>query len=188
MTLSLKKSVSLLGMALACSPVMAHSSLSFPKGLMEGLLTNGQEVDLSYFEQGLSVLPGIYPVDVHINKQPFKRLTLEFKVFGSELVPVLTKSQLQDFGVKVDEIESLKTLSDKEEVFPVLEWIPNSNVNFDGPNLRLDLSFPQMYMNTTSSSPYDVVSPSLWNEGITAGIVNYSLTGSRFDSRKVSHT
>ena len=186
MTLKLKKSVYLIGMALACSPVMAHSHLSFPEGLLKGLLTNGQQVDLSYFEQGLSVLPGIYPVDVYINKRPHKRLTLEFKVSGSSLVPVLTKSQLQDFGLKVDTIDKLKSLSDKDEVFPIIEWVPNSIVHFDGPNLRLDLSFPQMYMNTTSSSPYDVVSPSLWDNGITAGIVNYSLTGSHLDYRKLT--
>ena len=186
MTLKLKKSVYFLGMALACSPVMAQSHLSFPEGLLKGLLTNGQQVDLSYFEQGLSVLPGIYPVDVYINKRPHKRLTLEFKVSGSSLVPVLTKSQLQDFGLKVDTIDKLKSLSDKDEVFPIIEWVPNSIVHFDGPNLRLDLSFPQMYMNTTSSSPYDVVSPSLWDNGITAGIVNYSLTGSHLDYRKLN--
>ena len=189
MTLSLKKSVSLLGIALACSQGVAQSSLTFNEGLLKSLLTNGQDVDLSYFEQGFSVLPGIHSVDVYINKRPYKRLTLEFKVSGSSLVPVLTKSLLQDFGLKIDEIDELKDLSDKDEVFPLLEWIPNSSAHFDGLNLRLDLSFPQIYMlNTTSSSLYDVVSPSLWDNGITAGIVNYSLTGSHFDYRKTSNS
>ena len=188
MTLNLRKSVSLLAMTLACSPVFAHSSLTFNKGLLKSLLMNGQEVDLSYFEQGFSVLPGFYSVDVYINKRLHKRLTLEFKVSGSSLVPVLTKSLLQEFGLKINEIDSLKPLSDKDEVFPVFEWISNSSVHFDGPNLRLDLTFPQMYMHTISSSPYDVVSPSLWDNGITASIVNYSLTGSHFDYRKITNS
>ena len=177
-----------MAMALACSPVAAQPSLTFDEGLLKSLLKNGQDVDLSYFEQGFSVLPGIYSVDVYINKQHYKRLTLEFKVSGSSLLPVLTKSLLKEFGLKIDEIETLKSISETDEVFPFLEWIPNSSVNFDGPNLRLDLSFPQIYMNTTSSSPYDVVSPSLWDNGITAGIVNYSLSGSHFDYRKMAHS
>ena len=186
MTLNLKKSVSLLGLALVCSPVVAQSSLSFHSGLLKSLL-NGQDVDLSYFEQGFSLLPSVYSVDVYINKQLYKRLTLEFKVSGSTLVPVLTKSLLKDFGLKIDEIDALKRLSEKDEIFPVIEWVPNSSVHFDGPNLRLDLSFPQIYMVNPSSSPNDVVSPSLWDNGVTAGMLNYSLTGSHFDYRKTAN-
>ena len=176
-----------MAMALACSPAVAQPSLTFNEGLLKSLLTNGQDVDLSYFERGFSVLPGIHCVDVYINKQHYKRLNLEFKVSGSMLMPVLTKSLLKEFGVKIDEIDALKSFSETDEVFPLPEWIPNSGVKFDGPNLRLDLSFPQLYMNTTSASPYDVVEPTLWDNGITAGVVNYSLTASHFDYRKTDH-
>ena len=185
MTLKLKKSVSMVILALACAPVMAQPSLTFNHSLLKGLLSNGQDVDVSFFEKGFSVLPGVYSVDITVNQRPFKRMTLEFRVNGSSLVPVLSKGMLTDFGLKVDEIDALKPLSDKDKVFPLSDWIPNSIANFDGTNLELNLSFPQMFMHATSSSAYDVVSPTLWDHGITAAIFNYSLTGSHFDHRKL---
>ena len=188
MTLSLRKSVSLLWLTFACTQVIAQPHPSFPVELLKSLLPNGQAVDLSYFEQGLTVPPGVYPVDVYVNKRLHKRLTLEFKVNQSSLSPVLTKSLLEDFGVNVDDIDSLKNLSSEENLFPITTFIPNSTVNFDGHDLRLNLSFPQMFMKTVLSSSNDVVSPELWDNGISAGLFNYSLTASHYDNRNFSNS
>ena len=160
---------------------------SFPQDLLTAVLPSGQEAHLSYLAEGFSVPSGAYNVDVYLNKQLLKRKTFEFRPHNDKLEPVLNKKVLQTWGVKIDEIDSLKTLSDNDEIFPLRSVLPESKTEFDGPNLVLTVQIPQLYLKSFRSKR-DVAPTELWDDGMTAGVVNYSLTASHYDNRHYSKT
>lgn len=155
----------------------------FAPDVVKALLPEGQTVDLSYFEQGLMVLPGSYTVDVYVNRQLTKRQTLNFKVHNGSLVPVFNVSLLAQLGVNVAKIKEFENLDEESDIFPLVHYLLGSVSTFDGPNMRLDLTIPQIYMKS-SQREGGIVSPELWDDGVTAALVNYSLTGSHHDARQ----
>lgn len=165
----------------------AGSNSSFPADLIRAVLPEGQSVDLSYFERGLNLLPGVYSVDVYINQKFFTRSNLKFKESDFALEPVLDRSTLLNWGVRVDNIDSLTGFSDSAPIFPLKKYMKDVVIDFDAPNLKLNIQIPQAYLVADYHSDYDVVSPALWNDGITAGFLNYSLTASHNRSRIYSN-
>ncbi|MFP3577844.1 FimD/PapC N-terminal domain-containing protein, partial [Brevibacillus sp. SIMBA_040] len=63
-------------------------------------------VELSYFEKGSSVAPGIYDVDVSLNQRRARRESVLFKADASgEVRPVITFGLLKALGVDVNRLE-----------------------------------------------------------------------------------
>lgn len=171
---------------IASNSCFAQTVAMFNADLLKAIMPQGQSVDLSYFEQGLSVPPGFYTVDVFINKRLTKKATFDFRIHNGELLPVLTKNDLIDFGFKFDELPSLEKLNKDDEIFPITDHIAQLGAFFDGPNLTLNLTVPQIYLLPSGNQYIDVASPELWDNGIAAAVLNYSLTGSHYDARHQS--
>ncbi|WP_285374363.1 fimbria/pilus outer membrane usher protein [Pseudomonas sp. lyk4-TYG-107] len=145
------------------------------------LSKQGAAVELKYFEQGSSVAPGNYNVDVYLNQTLILRQSIEFSTTGKsgEVVPVVQLGVLKAIGVDIDRLAKEKLIpakSDDATVIDVAAMVPGANVEFDVTALALQISMPQAYIRHQSRGYVD---PSLWDDGVTAFYTNYQTNFSR---------
>nr|WP_208450374.1 fimbria/pilus outer membrane usher protein [Burkholderia anthina] len=131
-------------------------------------------VELSYFETGSSVAPGIYDVDVSLNGRRAKRESVLFKTDASgEVRPVITYGLLKVLGVNVTRLEREHKLEPglaDDAPVELGSLADGASASFDVGALALDVSVPQAYAPMQTRGYVD---PSLWDEGITAAYSNY---------------
>ena len=79
--------------------------------------------DLSRFEKGAENLPGIYRVDVFVNKNPAGTRELEFRTAteSGELYPCLTRDMLTEFNIDPN---VLPEISASQECLNIAEIVP----------------------------------------------------------------
>ncbi|MCA8102064.1 fimbria/pilus outer membrane usher protein [Burkholderia contaminans] len=141
-------------------------------------LKKGQApVELKYFEQGSSVPPGTYDVDVSLNQRSTKRASIVFAANASgEVKPVITYGLLKSLGVDMNRLErehKLESgLADDTQV-NLADLVEGASSDFDVGMLTLNVSIPQAYVPGQSRGYVD---PSHWNEGVTAAYTNYQAT------------
>ncbi|MBX8611830.1 fimbrial biogenesis outer membrane usher protein [Pseudomonas cichorii] len=137
-----------------------------------------QPPDLQEFLRSNSVLPGTYRVDVYVNRTLSGRRDITFsRNETSGLVePCLDPDMLQSFGLDPQRL----TVTDGQECFDLASNIEFARVDYRPDALRLDISVPQAAM---ARSRRGYVSPELWDQGETAGFINYNFNGSRRGQR-----
>ena len=145
------------------------------------LSKQGAAVELKYFEQGSSVAPGTYNVDVYLNQTLILRQSVEFSVAdkSGEVMPVVHLGVLKSIGVDIDRLKKEKLIavkSDDATVVDVASLVPGASVEFDVNALALQISMPQAYIRHQSRGYVD---PSLWDDGVTAFYTNYQANFSR---------
>ncbi|WP_426448827.1 fimbria/pilus outer membrane usher protein [Siccibacter colletis] len=145
-----------------------------PELLEAGAQTAGN-TDLSAFEEG-SQAPGTYQVDVIINDQQVDSRNVDFKsvknAAGEEVLsPCIPVALLQSYGVKTDLFPELGA----PEACANLSAIPEASYDFRFNAQKLVLSIPQAAMSPQARGYVD---PALWDNGINALLLNYSLSGS----------
>ncbi|WP_024560224.1 fimbria/pilus outer membrane usher protein [Franconibacter pulveris 601] len=163
---------------LLLTSILLESSLGYaadvfnPAALEIDNPTN-EEVDLSQFADKGKQLPGIYHVDLYINQTKFSTQDVEFKLNAAgELSPLFTIGQLKSFGVTNLPAEEDDTVID------IAKSISDAVANFDFDKQELTLSIPQSNLKNIAQGSVD---SSLWDDGLTAAIINYSLSGSKTD-------
>ncbi|KAB1592081.1 fimbrial biogenesis outer membrane usher protein [Burkholderia cepacia] len=134
-------------------------------------------VELKYFEQGSSVQPGTYDVDVSLNQRRAKRESIVFTASASgDVKPVITYGLLKQLGVDVKRLEregKLESgLADDVQV-NLPDLVEGASSVFDVGMLALNVSLPQVYVQGQARGYVD---PSQWNEGVTAAYTNYQAT------------
>ncbi|PMQ08167.1 Outer membrane usher protein FimD [Pseudomonas sp. AD21] len=145
------------------------------------LSKGGAKAELKYFEQGSSLSPGRYAVDIYLNQILIVRQDIEFAVAGDngEVRPIIQLGVLQNLGVNVDRLRRENVIaqdSDDQSVIDVATLAPGAAVEFDVNSLALQFSIPQAYVQR---QPRSYVDPSLWDQGITAFYTNYQTNFSR---------
>lgn len=158
--------------------VQATARDYFDPALLDFGSNSGQPVDLSQFETAGGQAPGTYRVDIYVNGTFFDSRDITFQRHGdSELVPVLTPDLLDMAGVNISDTPTLKTLpADKPIGSPLGKLIPQATARLNFSQMRLNLSIPQIAMKPSTNGQVD---PKLWQEGIPAFILNYSVNGSQ---------
>lgn len=141
--------------------------------------------DLSAFEEGTQAA-GKYRVDIIVNEQLVDTREVEFKseknISGEQtLVPCLSTGLLQSYGVKISQFPELN----KDGNCARLAAIPDASEKFLFSSQKLILSLPQAALSTQARG---YVSSELWDEGITALQLNYSLSGDNTYARNSSGT
>ncbi|EHJ2438118.1 TPA: fimbria/pilus outer membrane usher protein [Salmonella enterica subsp. enterica serovar Bahrenfeld] len=131
--------------------------------------------DLSAFESG-SQLPGTYRVDVIIGEQIVDTRDIKFEAAkgadGSGLLqPCLSVEQLKSWGVKTELFPELNANGECVR----LAAIPKASAEFLFSAQRLVISIPQAALSPLARG---YVPPEMWDEGIMAAMLNYSLSGS----------
>ncbi|WP_259645023.1 fimbria/pilus outer membrane usher protein [Pseudomonas cichorii] len=133
-----------------------------------------QPPDLQEFLRANSVLPGTYRVDVYVNRALSGRRDITFSrnSHSGLIEPCLSPDMLQGFGLDPARLVG----TDGQACFDLTANIEFARVDYRPDALRLDISVPQAVM---ARSRRGYVSPELWDQGETAGFVNYNFNGAR---------
>ncbi|MER2473270.1 fimbria/pilus outer membrane usher protein [Photorhabdus laumondii] len=133
-----------------------------------------EDIDLSIFTQD-DYPPGIYWVDIYLNRDKIDTKNVTFVTINNKLLPKLTIQQLQDMGVKIDSFPELISLPPETELSDLSQYIPSASTTFNFSQQRLDISIPQAILNNQARG---YVSPELWQQGLTSLLINYNYSGS----------
>ncbi|AOM40613.1 fimbria/pilus outer membrane usher protein [Xenorhabdus hominickii] len=132
-----------------------------------------EDIDLSIFQNGFQP-PGTYWVDIYLNKKEVREANVEFVLKDGKLQPKITVRQWRDMGVKIDSFPELTNFLPETVITDIGKYIPSANVEFNFNQQRLNISIPQAALDYRVR---DYVSPELWDQGLTALLVNYNYSG-----------
>lgn len=167
-----------LAVAIFCSPFVTHAADGdFNLNALELDESAVLPQDLDAFVNSTDgMLPGHYKVDVYFNNQYMALSDIDFvSVEGIDgLRPLISKTTLATYGVKLEELSTTKTLLDDETIANWEKYIPNFIYKFDAKKQRLDLFAPQIYVERTQQG---WVNPETWDDGVPALILNYNVQG-----------
>lgn len=140
--------------------------------------------DLSRFEHGNPVLPGIYNLDVYLNRNWVGRMDVRFAAPSADAnangVPCISTELLDRMGLapaKADAATAAKLSA--PACVSLGDLIPGATLSFDMSSLRMDASVPQAYMN---QRPRGWVNPASWDAGVPAFLLNYNFDSYRTTS------
>ena len=166
--------------SLSIAVFRAHEGEYFNPHLLETTESSSTAVDLSWISQE-SIAPGNYTLDVYINDKYTAAEKLTFKKINdgtdNTVQICLSRQQLSDWGVKIDEYLTLFVAgSDCAQ----MSAIPGFEVNIALEHQRVDLTFPQVAL---FNRPHGYIPEKQWQEGIAAGLLNYSISGQSTTAR-----
>ncbi|WP_175721888.1 fimbria/pilus outer membrane usher protein [Burkholderia anthina] len=134
----------------------------------------GSEIDLSRYEQGNPVWPGRYRADLYLNGTLLGRDDVTVREVHDGVTSVCTERPLLDrFNVDLGRIpaEQLATLDDAGACVPLDQLMPGASLSMDPAAARVDVQIPQALLRRTARGYVD---PSMWDDGVTAGIFGYN--------------
>lgn len=163
-----------IAVALSSGAHAAGSRDSFNPELLEVGNPGAGKTDLTAYEAG-SQAPGVYHVDVILDEQLVDTRDIEFtavtdKKGDAGLQPCISLETLKSWGVKTELFPELSAEA-KCVNFAV---IPLASTDFQFSTQRLLISIPQAALSPLARG---YVPPEKWDEGITAAMLNYSLSG-----------
>ncbi|HCC7246629.1 TPA: fimbrial biogenesis outer membrane usher protein [Escherichia coli O141:H32] len=140
--------------------------------------------DLSRFEQGQEVLPGTYRVDIYLNDKFVASRDVQFVNAENDnaVLPCFTSAELMKMGVRLLSVNGKDTskMAADEQCYALTLLVEGSTADYNVNTQRLDITIPQALMSNRLSGD---VSPDLWDEGINAGLLNYSFNGNNTKDR-----
>lgn len=146
------------------------------------LFNTGTNIDVSRFSRGNPVVPGTFKTQILLNGQKKLLTDFTFKENGTtRATPCFTPKILLQIGIKAEPIkDALSKEEDGQEICVSLnDQLMGSSWDFDASTQELSLSVPQIYVER---HPGGYVDPSLWEDGITAGMLSYDLNAWHSDS------
>lgn len=189
--MSMKISVCTRNVLISSSPVVVGLGFSlivnaeeykFDPAFLGG--SDARVADLSAFEQGLELLPGIHRTDVFVNKKFVSNQELLFVRQEKEkqvtLSPCMSEQYLQSLGVNTLLIPKGTSESEGKETKECLfieHIIDGAEVSFDQQALRLDISIPQA---AQVNNVKGYIAPEYWDAGLPSAILNYTFNCSRY--------
>ncbi|EPK7361701.1 fimbrial biogenesis usher protein [Kluyvera ascorbata] len=131
--------------------------------------------DLSSFEKGQELPPGTYRVDIYMNDgyMTTRDVTFSAGENGHGLMPCLTRGQLVSMGLNAEAVSGINALA-ADACVPLIEMIKDATIRLDVGQQRLYLTIPQAFMGNQARG---YIPPELWDNGITAALLNYNFTG-----------
>lgn len=178
-------------LAFMLSALFIHNTHSAGFYFPSELLSAGDaqlKADLSHFQLQGRQLPGQYSVDVYINQKSVGNKTLLFKTAESVaglpairkpvrddtgLQACLSAKELREYGINMSLYPEQMAQGENPCLSPG-EFIEGAFTRFTFSKLRLDISVPQASMLSQANGYID---PALWDDGITAAILNYQFSG-----------
>lgn len=134
------------------------------------------KTDLSIYEKGPGQAPGKYRVSIFINNNKVDSrevtFTLQQMNGNSTLQPCFSVKELKALGIRT---EKFPALTENKECAN-LTAIPDASAVFRVSQQQLLLSIPQYALGQIARG---YISPDEFDEGINAGLLNYSFNGSR---------
>lgn len=174
--------VILFGLAVACFAQQTRADDYFNPALLD--IDNPQQgkTDLAIYEKGPGQAPGTYPVTVFINNNKIDTRNVTFTLQkdrkgNTSLQPCFSLDELKNLGIKTKVFPPQMAESQCAD----LSVIPSASATFRVSNQQLLLSIPQSALGKV---PRGYIDPKEFDEGITAGLLNYSATASQSYARQ----
>lgn len=92
------------------------------------------------------------------------------------MIPELTPDFLHQEGVNTDFLPTFSGLPKNKPINSLSALIPDARIKFNFHQLRLEISIPQIAMQTNTQGMID---PAQWDDGVPALLFNYNLNGGR---------
>lgn len=137
-------------------------------------------IDVSRYFDGNPTPAGTYNVKVYVNSKPVTTLSIPFIDVGKKSAEAcLTRKNLVQLHIQQPELTDAKTLlkkgeTEEEDCINLPEAIAQSSASFDMGEQRLDVVIPQASLIKGYAGYVD---PSLWESGVSAALLSYSLNG-----------
>ncbi|MGU7785162.1 fimbria/pilus outer membrane usher protein [Burkholderia sp. PU8-34] len=134
----------------------------------------GNEIDLSRYENGNPVWPGQYRADLYLNGTLLGRDDVTVREVRRDVMQVcIGRRLLEKFGADTGRIPPgiLATLDDPAACASLEDLLPGASMSFDASAARLEVQIPQALLRRTARGYVD---PSAWDAGVTAGFVSYN--------------
>lgn len=162
-------------LSLGLTPIEGLAREYFNPHALEIDNPNQDVVDLAQFAETNGQVPGTYRVDVYVNGEAIETRDVTF-VAGkdSKLQAQLTPADFAAMGVRINAFPALKALPSTQPV-DIGSYIPSARASLVFNRLRLDVSIPQAALDRRAQGAVD---PKLWDQGVPALLLNYSLNGS----------
>ena len=174
--------VILFGLAMAIFTHQVMADDYFNPALLD--IDNPQQgkTDLSVYEKGPGQAPGKYQVTVFINNNKIDTRDVTFTLQkddhgNSTLQPCFNVDDLKSLGIKTQKYPQLKAKGQCAD----LHAIPAASATFRVRNQQLLLSIPQSALGQV---PRGYIDPKEFDEGINAGLLNYSANASQSHARQ----
>lgn len=170
-----------------------HLALTTAASGAPGLLLGASDFSADMFTGSGTAAPGTYELDIHFNNQWAERRSLQLRADADgEIQPCLSREILAGWGVDLSKVDAaiasgdLDGLAMPEGEFcdDLEDYIPGASVISNAALLRIEVTVPHMYALRVAR---DWVSPSQWDDGITAGLLNYNFTAYRTENSGVAH-
>ncbi|EOY8346600.1 outer membrane usher protein [Escherichia albertii] len=162
----------------------ADETVEFDSTFLMG--EGARDIDVNRYSTGNATLPGRYDVSVFINNQASASLKIEFietdKKHAAQ--PCISANTLLQLHIRppdklADNAILQKRDSAAQDCLNLAVAIPQSSQTYNSNDQRLDISVPQIWLQKTYANYVD---PSLWDEGINAAMLSYTLNGWRSES------
>jgi len=144
-------------------------------------------VDVRLFAQSNALPAGTYRVDLYTNEEWKGRGSVRFAmVSGDDRVaqPCFDLTLLETLGFDLAQltVEAAASLQTGAMCGPLAALITGAQARYDSGNLRLDVAAPQILLRREARGSVD---PALWEDGIRAGLLDYSYNGYRMENAGV---
>lgn len=160
---------------------------NFDRSLLSG--AGNHTGDLSRFERGNVVLPGVYRTDIFLNGSWVGRGDVRFAAPTPDAaaVPCLTKAMFEQLGLPLQKLSAAQQakLAEEKGCAEISELIPAATMTFDQSELRLDVSIPQAWLGSRARG---YVSPENWDQGVDAALLNYNFNSYRNRNNGITQT
>jgi outer membrane usher protein len=141
-------------------------------------------VDVSRFERGATLAPGLHDLDVHRNGRPVgrRRVRFEAEESGGSASACIDRPLAEALGLSLSRLThpQRRSLSDPGTCIRLPALVPGARAVHDAAELALHVTIPQAALVQRAD---DLVDPALRDRGITAFRMNYALTALHRDDR-----
>lgn len=182
----------LLFSGLLSTTLQAQEPVEFNPAFFGG--RNGKAVDLSRFQGGNALTPGVHQLDLYLNGNHAGRQQVRVRAADAgtasaatathaDAQPCLPMKVYERIGVNIPLLTAEQAVPVSDEQCVGLDGLPpSSRFEVDMSELRADLSIPQIYIKSTARG---YVPPEEWDSGIDAGFLGYgiNLSSNRFGNR-----
>lgn len=174
-----------LGVLLGVFSAVQASAADFDMSEISALLGAHSGADLSFVREGLSAPPGVYEVEVLINGTSFGRRNYEFRAMNGDLQPVLSRSELLHLGMRESVLAGFT--ENDAALFPLSKAFADVKVQYSHHASSLHLVVPQALVHEAAADD-DIAPEAMWDEGMTAAMLDYTLTAMRNRYREGSYS
>ncbi len=176
-------------LAICCALFYSQSGISAESVEYDSSFLMGagaSSIDISKYSDGNPTPAGTYSVKVFVNNKAVTTQDIDFINVGEKSAEAcLTSKNLAQFHIKQPDINDEKAIlrkadEDDNSCLNLSVAIPQSSVDFDLGEQRLDIIVPQIWVQKGYAGYVD---PSLWESGIPAALLSYSINGYHTDNK-----